>query len=198
MGYKTTCGTVYTHFQGITNSIYAFERPFFARSYFTRPPCLYSSIFVFSCPNDRWMDLYIKLCCHVKFAETTFGLKPVEDFRQTVPASSHVAPVRHWLNRACLSMRERTHYFWQADDLDCAVACLHWHMAADKHAYVHARQRAFMRMSTGYKRASTAVTGELFPRTIRSELAWQMSTRVMWMAQILWRVNRARTIGFSL
>ena len=30
--------TIYTHFQGITNNIYGFGRPFFAPSFFTRPP----------------------------------------------------------------------------------------------------------------------------------------------------------------
>jgi len=44
-------------------------------------------------------------------------------------------------------------------------------MAADKRTYVRARQRAFMHISTGYKRALAAVTAELFPRTIRAELA---------------------------
>ena len=30
MGYKRTHDTIYTHFQGITNNIYGFGRPFFA------------------------------------------------------------------------------------------------------------------------------------------------------------------------
>ena len=33
-----THDTIYTHFQGITNNIYGFGRPFFAPSFFTRPP----------------------------------------------------------------------------------------------------------------------------------------------------------------
>ena len=31
--YKHTCDTIYTHFQGITNNIYEFGRPFFAPSF---------------------------------------------------------------------------------------------------------------------------------------------------------------------
>ena len=38
MGYKHTYDNIYTHFQGITNNIYGFGRPFFAPSFFTRPP----------------------------------------------------------------------------------------------------------------------------------------------------------------
>ena len=38
MDYKHTCDTIYTHFQGITNNIYGFGKPFFAPSFFTRPP----------------------------------------------------------------------------------------------------------------------------------------------------------------
>ena len=38
MGYKHTCDTIYTHFQGITNSIYGFGRPFFLLLHcFARP-----------------------------------------------------------------------------------------------------------------------------------------------------------------
>ena len=34
-----TYDTIYTHFQGITNNIFGFGRPFlFAPSFFTRPP----------------------------------------------------------------------------------------------------------------------------------------------------------------
>ena len=44
MGYKHTYDTIYTHFQGITNSIYGFGRPFFVPSFFTRPqPVLHIS-----------------------------------------------------------------------------------------------------------------------------------------------------------
>ena len=38
MHYKHTCDTNSTNFQGITNKIYGFGRPFFAPSFFTRPP----------------------------------------------------------------------------------------------------------------------------------------------------------------
>ena len=48
MGYKHTCDTIFTHFQGITNNIYDFGRRFFA-IFFTRP-------------NDGWTGLYIELC----------------------------------------------------------------------------------------------------------------------------------------
>ena len=34
MDYKNTCDTISTHFQGITNNIYGFGRPFFAPSFF--------------------------------------------------------------------------------------------------------------------------------------------------------------------
>ena len=30
MDYKHTCDTIFTHFQGITNNIYGFGRPFFS------------------------------------------------------------------------------------------------------------------------------------------------------------------------
>ena len=65
--YKHTCDTIFTHFQGITNNIYGFGRPFFAPSFFypstTHPPYIYPSIFVFTRPNDGWTGLYIKLYC---------------------------------------------------------------------------------------------------------------------------------------
>ena len=58
--------TVFTHFQGTTNNIYGFGRPFLRLHFFypstTRPPYLYPSIFVFTRPNDGWTGLYIKLC----------------------------------------------------------------------------------------------------------------------------------------
>ena len=44
---KHTCDTIFTHFQGITNNIYGFGSPFFAPSFFTRPPYFYPSILVF-------------------------------------------------------------------------------------------------------------------------------------------------------
>ena len=34
MDYKHTCDTIFAHFQGITNHIYGFGRPFFAPSFF--------------------------------------------------------------------------------------------------------------------------------------------------------------------
>ena len=45
MDYKHTFDTIYTHFQGITNNIYGFGRPFFfAPSFFARPqPVLHIS-----------------------------------------------------------------------------------------------------------------------------------------------------------
>ena len=72
MDYKHTCDAIFTHFQGITNNIYGFGRPFFvlffAPSLFypstTRPPYFYPSIFIFTCPNDGWTGLYIKLCMY--------------------------------------------------------------------------------------------------------------------------------------
>ena len=60
-----TRDTIYTHFQGITNNIYGFGRPFLLLHFFTRPPgdpYFYPSIFVFTRPNDWWTGLYIKLC----------------------------------------------------------------------------------------------------------------------------------------
>ena len=60
--YKHTCDTIFTHFQGITNNIYGFGRPFiFLLLHFTRPLYFYPSIFVFTRPNDGWTGLYIKL-----------------------------------------------------------------------------------------------------------------------------------------
>ena len=56
MGYKHTFDTIYTHFQGITNNIYSFGRPFFfwLLHFFARPqPVLH----IFTRPNDRWTGL---------------------------------------------------------------------------------------------------------------------------------------------
>ena len=68
MGYTTkhTFDTIYTHFQGITNSIYAFGRPFFC-SFIFLPVHNTSTIFlpVHICfyPSKWRVDgLYIKLC----------------------------------------------------------------------------------------------------------------------------------------
>ena len=63
MDYKHTCDTIYTHFQGITNNIYGFGRPFLAPSF------LYPSTHIFTRPysflpfqmNDGWTGLCIKL-----------------------------------------------------------------------------------------------------------------------------------------
>ena len=62
MDYKHTCDTIFTRFQGITNNIYGFGRPFFAPSFLLVHPYFYPSIFVFTRPNDGWTGLYIKLC----------------------------------------------------------------------------------------------------------------------------------------
>ena len=35
-----TCDTIFTHFQGITNNIYGFGRPFLLLHFFTRLPCI--------------------------------------------------------------------------------------------------------------------------------------------------------------
>ena len=64
MGYKHTYDTIYTHFQGITNNIYGFGRPFISLLLHFLPvhPYFYPSIFVFTRPNGGWTSLYIKLC----------------------------------------------------------------------------------------------------------------------------------------
>ena len=51
----------FTHFQGITNNIYGFGRPFCFLIFLLIHPYFYLSIFVFTCPNDGWTGLYIKL-----------------------------------------------------------------------------------------------------------------------------------------
>ena len=53
--------TIYTHFQGIINNIYGFGRPFFAPSFFTRPPIFLHVHIRFTRPNDGWTGLYTKL-----------------------------------------------------------------------------------------------------------------------------------------
>ena len=59
MDYKHTCGTIFTHFLGITNNMYGFGRPFFGSFIFLPVhPYFYPSIFVFT---DGWTGLYIKL-----------------------------------------------------------------------------------------------------------------------------------------
>ena len=47
MGYKHTYDTIYTHFQGITNNIYGFGRPFLLLHFLPVHPYFYPSIFVF-------------------------------------------------------------------------------------------------------------------------------------------------------
>ena len=56
----------YTHFQGVTDNIYGFGRPFFLLLHFLPLPSpvhpyFCPSIFPFTRPNDGWMGLYIKL-----------------------------------------------------------------------------------------------------------------------------------------
>ena len=65
MDYKHTCDTILSHFQGITNYIYGFGRPFLRLHFFTRPPIFLPVHIHFTHPNDRWMGLYIKLCATV-------------------------------------------------------------------------------------------------------------------------------------
>ena len=60
-GLQHTYDTIFTDFQGITNNIYGFGRPFLLLHFFTRPPYFYPSMFVFTRPNDGWTGLYIKL-----------------------------------------------------------------------------------------------------------------------------------------
>ena len=73
MDYRHTCDTIYTYFQGITNNIYGFGRPFFAPSFFLPiHPYLYPSIFVFTRPNDEWTGLDIKLCLNCEVAVRLF------------------------------------------------------------------------------------------------------------------------------
>ena len=74
MGYKPTYDTIYTHFQGIINNIYGFGRPIFPFApscFFTRPPPVHPSIFVFTRPNDGWTGLYIKLGHRCQFTNFT-------------------------------------------------------------------------------------------------------------------------------
>ena len=58
---NTQHDTMYAHFQGTTNNIYGFGRPFLLLC-FTRRPTFLPSV-VFTRPNDGWMGLYINLCC---------------------------------------------------------------------------------------------------------------------------------------
>ena len=67
MNYRHTCDTIYTHFWGITDNIYDCRRPVFAPSYF------YPSKTGFTCPNDGWTGLCIKLCCHLTSSHLIFS-----------------------------------------------------------------------------------------------------------------------------
>ena len=60
-GLQTHMWHIYTHFWGISDNIYGFGRPFFVPSFFTHPPIFYPSKTVFTCPNDGWTGLCIKL-----------------------------------------------------------------------------------------------------------------------------------------
>ena len=70
MDYKHSCDTIFAHFQGITNNIYGFGRPFFSLLHFfnNHPPPVhpyfYMSIFIFTRPNDGWTCLYINVWQH--------------------------------------------------------------------------------------------------------------------------------------
>ena len=69
MDYKHTCDTIFTHFHGITNNIYGFQRLFVFCSFICLPVHHPSTIFLPihnrfypSKINDGWTGLYIKLC----------------------------------------------------------------------------------------------------------------------------------------
>ena len=91
MNYKHTCDTIFTHFQGITNNIYGFGRPFFAPSFVcpstTCPPYFYPSIFVLTRPNDGWTGLYIKLC-----------MQPTLNVYVFVQKTEHLSPTQNTLH----------------------------------------------------------------------------------------------------
>ena len=60
----STCDTIYTHFQGLTNNIYGFGRLCLVFSSFIFLPIhphFYPSTMVFTHPNDGWTGLCIKL-----------------------------------------------------------------------------------------------------------------------------------------
>ena len=63
-----TRDTIYAHFQGITNNIYGFGRPFsLLLNFLPVHPYFCLSIFVFTHPNDGWTGLYIKLCLRLSY-----------------------------------------------------------------------------------------------------------------------------------
>ena len=62
MDYKHTCDTIFTHFQGITNNIYDFVRPFFAPSFFYPSTHISTRPYSFIPVQVTGMGLYIKLC----------------------------------------------------------------------------------------------------------------------------------------
>ena len=54
--------TIYTHFQGKTNNIYSFGRPFLLLHFFTCSPIFLPVHICFYRLNDGWTGLCIKLC----------------------------------------------------------------------------------------------------------------------------------------
>ena len=111
MDYKHTCDTIYTHFQGITNNIYGFGRPFFLHlNFVTRPPIfrttsIYSflpvHIFVFTRPNGRWTGLYIKLCSI---------WSPLTSSGRLEPATSKHNQRALWLNTISFKVKSNRMY----------------------------------------------------------------------------------------
>ena len=53
MDYKHTCDTIYTHYQGITNNMYGFGRPFFAPSF---PPPIFLPVHIGFYPSKWRVD----------------------------------------------------------------------------------------------------------------------------------------------
>ena len=110
MNYKDTCDTIYTHFQGITNNIYAFGRHFLLLHFLSRPP-----IFL----NDGWTGLCIKLCSEYILTYLSHGcswrrqramcLRRTSSWRPSCPAHALSTPgtslCRKWAT-SCSSTRE--------------------------------------------------------------------------------------------
>ena len=61
MHYKHTCDTIYTHFEGITDNIYGFGRPFLLLV-LPGHPYFYPPTAVFTRPNDGWTGLCKETC----------------------------------------------------------------------------------------------------------------------------------------
>ena len=80
--YKHTCDTIFTHFQGITNNIYGFGRPFFAPSVFY--PYFYPSKWRVdgSLHKAIVLDIHVCVSCHV----TQFHIKGPD---KTCPQAEH-------------------------------------------------------------------------------------------------------------